>query len=98
MRLAAVLSGPGTCSASGVPHGGLAGSFAGPRPRPARPCSTTGRTFRLRLSGTPGPSSTTVIILDSNHGALIVWLKPMREGLPGIARGIDRDEPGAQPA
>ena len=25
----------------------------------------------------------TVIILDSNRGALMVWLKPMREGLPG---------------
>jgi hypothetical protein len=45
-----------------------------------------------------GPSGTTVIILDSNHGALIVWLKPMREDCPGIAHDVDRDKPGAQPA
>jgi hypothetical protein len=30
----------------------------------------------------PPPAATTVIIPDSGHGARIVWLKPMSEGLP----------------
>lgn len=82
MRLAAVLPSPGTCTGKQGPHRGLAGSLASARPGPARQCPATARTFRRRLSAMPPPSATTVIILYSGHGARIVWLKPMSEGLP----------------